>query len=182
MPFAASLREREDIDLRRYEALFEHSKRTFDFYLKRWDENDAKVGRFITMLLALLGGGVFSIRAFLKITAVAEPDYWSRLLFAAYVLFAACGVMSFGFFLRALSYQRFEGPSTNPAVVLPYFDTSRYVDALVGLSRSYLVAAQEIEDSFTRTLRAAAWGYGFFVAAVVFGLLSALVYASINVG
>jgi Ca2+/Na+ antiporter len=133
-----------------------------DFYLKRWDDNETKVSRFVTMLLALLGAGAFC--------------FWLQ----CYGLFAICALVSFTFYLWSYYYREFRGPSADETLMLPFFENQKYVDVLVGLSKAYLTAAMTAEACNRTVQRAAHRGYLWFMGAVFFGLLTALGYAIID--
>lgn len=167
----------DEIRLKKYEQLLEYSRRTFDFHVKRWDDNEAKVGRFITLLLAMLGAGAFSVWRVVDRADFQGGDWPHSFFVAFYVLFAACGLASFGFCVWAYYYRRMDAPNPDAGVVVPYFDGSKYVDVLVGLSRTYLNAAARAEKCASYVQRASHRGYLSLVVSVGFGLLSAASYA-----
>src|SRR6266705_2298211 len=103
--------EPDEIRLRRYERLAEYAKHTFEFHMKRWDDNETKVGRFVTMLLALLGAGAFSVWRVAHVTATVPCGWRVFLWLQCYALFALCALVSFAFYLWAFYYRRFQGLS-----------------------------------------------------------------------
>jgi hypothetical protein len=151
-----------------------------DFYLKRWDDNETKVSRFVTMLLALLGAGAFSVERVIHVAMTVPSGWFLCFWLQCYGLFAICALVSFTFYLWSYYYREFRGPSADETLMLPFFENQKYVDVLVGLSKAYLTAAMTAEACNRTVQRAAHRGYLWFMGAVFFGLLTALGYAIID--
>jgi hypothetical protein len=171
------LSEPDELQLKLYEGLRDYSRHTFEFHLKRWDDSEAKVARFVTMLLALLGAGAFSVHRVVHDAMVVSTDWVVKIWLTSHTLFGFCALVSFSYYLWSFSYRDLKGPSSDENAMLPFFRDQKYVDGLVGLSKAYLTAGATAQQCCAAVQRAAHRGYLWFIAATVFGLLSAGCYA-----
>jgi len=164
--------------LKKTEELYRLSREAYDAEDRRFDNTEAKIVRYLSILFVVLGLSTFSAD---QLLAAAKPQAEARHYLLALSLFAfyVSGIVAFQYFVRAIRLQDIRALRLDAALV-EYFDRYEYADALKNLAKAFLNAGAVIRGHVEEKLTLAARGFVALLVTVAFALLSVASYLYIQ--
>lgn len=164
----------EPQDVRKTEELYRLSREAYEAEDRRFDNSEAKIVRYLSILFVILGLSTFSAD---QLLVAAKPGAETRHYLLALSIFAfyISGIAAFQYFVRAIRMQDIRALKLDAAVV-SYFERYEYEEALKNLAKAFLDAAAVVREHAKAKLILAARGFKALVVTVVFALLSVTSY------
>lgn len=160
--------ENRELEVRRIEKLHGLTNRVFGRQIERYEQLEMKVWRHFALLAFLLGTLTVGIPTFVRI-ARAASGWWAVAFVGTYGGMLVAGALALGALTAALRYERVKAEPLSEQI-LEDFRTRRYLDELISLSKGAVEAQDENGRVLEAKVAAAKRGYGWTVAALVFGI------------
>jgi hypothetical protein len=170
--------DRDDLKIKKYEELYKLSKEAYTGEIQRFDAAEAKVGRYLSLIVVVLGTTSVGAAEFSRLFR-ATSSVIGNVFLIAYFFTVVLAVGAGSFFLRALAIQVVPLLPLGSEVI-DHFDRNSYLDAVYSLSREFQRAAAQVRAETNEKFRLAATGYTLFVAAIVFGVISTVTFAAVK--
>jgi hypothetical protein len=162
---------------RKSEELYKLSRDAYASAEKRFDDAEAKIGRYLSILFVVLGLATISVD---RLRAVILTTETPNILFAVLTLgFYLCGLIAFACFVQALRVQQVRTLKLDDSVSR-YFEKYTLSAGLGGLAKAFFGAAERFRERTQEKLRLAHRGFVFLLASIVFAVLAACAYLFVD--
>lgn len=181
-----SLEEDQETAARRYEAFYELAKEEFSSYERRYDQLEAKIGQYVTLLMIILGASVAPVGEVVRI-ARGTLGVLEWIFLGCYGALLISGLASFTVLLSALKMDSLrvlpigQQGEVKDAPLVVRFREERYLDLMFLLGVSYLNAARDNARLAEKKVRRAHIGYRAMGIALALSLLTLISYTAVQV-
>jgi hypothetical protein len=170
--------EPEDLQLKKYEELYNLTKTELEKGHSRFAAVEEKANRQFSLLVVLLGFVSIGAPEYASIVK-SHATCWRRFFTYLYPLLAINVLVSIFFYMRAISFARYKNIILDKEM-FDHFKANRYVDVIYSLSKRYAGDLRIMNAAIERKVNRAAVAFWFTHASLVLIVFTIIVYIIIK--